>query len=164
VEMGFAKEANLITAVGAEGTRNLYGAGLNPKAYLKMVADHLVGSDRPRKPVVVLIIAQDTAATLAREGWTKAKIRDFIRENTRIPFAKYKERFIDTNREPPGTVQQKDTGQPIPVPVIDNFIILVAGGPGEKSMLIPGWGASKAVSKEIKLPGNWEAVLGRAAR
>jgi hypothetical protein len=160
MELGFPREANVVTAVGAEGTRNLYGSGLNPKAYLKMVADHLIGSDRPYKPVVVLIIAQDTAATLAREGWTKAKIRDFIRDNTRIPFSRYKERFIDTHREPPASaLQQRDPTQMIPVPLIDNFIILVAGGPGEKSMLIPGWGASKAITKEIRLPGNWEALL-----
>jgi hypothetical protein len=160
VELGFPKEASVVTAVGAEGTRNLYGSGLNAKAYLKMVADHLIGSERPHRPVMVLIIAQDTAAMLAREGWTKAKIRDFVYENTRIPFSRYKERFIDTNREPPARVLQvRDRSQMIPVPLIDHFVILVAGGPGEKSMLIPGWGGSKAVSKEIKLPGNWETLL-----
>jgi hypothetical protein len=163
VELGYSKEANVVTAVGAEGTRNLLGSGLGSKAYMKMVADHLVGSEHIRRPVVVLIIAQDTAAMLAREGWTKAKIKEFIQQNARIPFSKYKERFIDTHRAreaPASILQTKDPNGMIPVPMIDNFIILVAGGPGEKSMLIPCWGGSKAVSKEIKLPGNWDRLLG----
>lgn len=167
VELGYRKEANVITAVGAEGTHNLLGVGLKSQAYLKMVADHLVGSERPHRPVVILIIAQDTAAMLARDGWTKAKIREFVYQNARIPFSKYKERFIDTNRAreaPAWVLQTKDPKVMIPVPFIDNFIILVAGGPGEKSMLIPGWGGSKAISKEIKLPGNWEELLREAKK
>jgi hypothetical protein len=167
VELGFPKEANVVTAVGAEGTRNLLGVGLSSEAYLKMVADHLVGSERPHRSVVILIIAQDTAAMLAREGWTKAKSREFVYQNARIPFSKYKERFIDTNRAreaPAWVLQTKDPKVMIPVPFIDNFIILVAGGPGEKSMLIPGWGGSKAISKEIKLPGHWENLLQEAKK
>jgi hypothetical protein len=167
VELGYRKEANVITAVGAEGTHNLLGVGLKSQAYLEMVADHLVGSERPHRPVVILIIAQDTAAMLARDGWTKAKIREFVYQNARIPFSKYKERFIDTNRAreaPAWVLQTKDPKVMIPVPFIDNFIILVAGGPGEKSMLIPGWGGSKAISKEIKLPGNWEELLREAKK
>ncbi len=46
VELGFPKEANVVTAVGAEGTRNLLGTGLSSKAYLKMVADHLIGLEQ----------------------------------------------------------------------------------------------------------------------
>jgi hypothetical protein len=170
VERGFPKTANVVTVLGAEGTRNLVGSGLNSKAYLKMVADHLIGSDSPHKSVVLLIIAQDTAAMLAREGWTKAKIREFIDQNARIPFSKYKERFIDTgkSKEASGKAPQpKDPNAPnamIPVPVIDNLIILVSGGPGVKSMVIPGWGGARAISKEIKLPGNWERLLREAKK
>ncbi len=162
VERGYPKGANVVTVMGAEGTRNLVGSGLNSRAYLKMVSDHLIGSDSPHKSVVLLIIAQDTAAMLAREGWTKAKIRGFIHQNARIPFSRYKERFIDTGRSKEGSgkvAQPKDPNAMIPVPAIDNLIILVSGGPGVKSMVIPGWGGAKAISKEIKLPGNWERLL-----
>jgi hypothetical protein len=167
VERGYPKGANVVTVMGAEGTRNLVGSGLNSKAYLRMVSDHLIGSESPHRSVVLLIIAQDTAAMLAREGWTKAKIREFIHQNARIPFSRYKERFIDTGRskEASGEVlQAKDPNAMIPVPAIDTLIILVSGGPGVKSMLIPGWGGAKAISKEIKLPGNWEKLLREAKK
>jgi hypothetical protein len=170
VERGFPNTANVVTVLGAEGTRNLVGSGLNSKAYLKMVADHLIGSDSPHKSVVLLIIAQDTAAMLAREGWTKAKIREFIDQNARIPFSKYKERFIDTGKSKEAlgkTPQPEDSNAPnamIPTPAIDNLIILVSGGPGVKSMVIPGWGGAKAISKEIKLPAHWERLLREARK
>ena len=44
--------------------------------------------------------------------------------------------------------------------MIDQLLILVSGGTGEKSLLIPGWVYGKAVSKEIRLPANWKELLG----
>lgn len=167
VELGFLKGANVVTAVGAEGTRNLMGSGLNSMAFLKMVTDQLVGSEYTRRSVMVLIIAQDTAEMLAREGWSKAKIREFVQQNARIPFSKYKERFIDTNRAGDASASLLRTKNPnamIPVPIIDHLIILVSGGPGVKSMVIPGWGGGKSISKEIKLPKNWEDLLQKAKK
>jgi len=36
------------------------------------------------------------------------------------------------------------------------------GGPGEKSILVPEWAGSRAVSKEIRLPANWQKLLEEA--
>jgi hypothetical protein len=47
--------------------------------------------------MMLLIIAQDTAEMLARGGWTREKMRQFISEHGVMLFSKYKERFIDTN-------------------------------------------------------------------
>ena len=95
-------------------------------------------------------------------------MRGFISQNGVMPFSKYKERFIDTNMArviggvPSWVFETKDPNAMIPVPFIDQFLILVAGGPGEKSMLIPGWAGSKAISKEIRLPANWQELLEKA--
>ncbi len=129
------------------------------------MADNLAGMDRAHRSVVLLIIAQDTAAMLAKEGWTKEKIKQFISRNALMPFSKYKERFIDTGMArvlggvPSWVFEIKEPNTMIPVPFIDQFLILVSGGPGEKSMLIPGWMGSKAISKEIRLPVNWKDLL-----
>ncbi len=56
-------------------------------------------------------------------------------------------------------LQTKDPNALIPSPMIDQFLILVSGGPGEKSLLIPGWIYGKAVSKEIRLPADWKEML-----
>ena len=165
MELGHPKAANVVTVIGAEGTHNIPGIGLTSEGYLKLVADNLVGMGRPHRSVVLLIIARDTAAMLERGGWTKNKIRQFISKNALMPFSKYKERFIDTGiarllgGAPSCVFETTDPNAMIPVPFIDQFLILVSGGPGEKSMLIPGWMGSKAISREIRLPANWRKLL-----
>jgi hypothetical protein len=168
MELGHPKVANVVTVIGAEGTHNILGIGQNSEGYLKLVADNLVGMDRPHRSVVLLIIAQDTAAMLAKEGWTISRMSQFISKNALMPFSKYQERFIDTGVArmfggvPAWVYETKDPNAMIPVPVIDQLLILVSGGPGEKSMLIPGWAGSRAISREIRLPGNWEDLLRQA--
>jgi hypothetical protein len=165
MDLGHPKAANVVTVIGAEGTHNILGLSQPPEGYLKLVADNLAGMGRAHRSMVLLIIAQDTAAMLAKEGWTKEKIKQFITKNALMPFSKYKERFIDTGTArmlggvPAWVYETKDPNAMIPVPLIDQFLILVSGGPGEKSMLIPGWVGSKAISREIRLPANWEELL-----
>ena len=165
MELGFPRAANVVTVIGAEGAQNILGIGQKSEGYLKMVAEHLAGMGRAHRSVVLLIIAQDTAAMLSKEGWTKEKIKQFIKTNALMPFPKYKERFIDTGMArllggvPSWVFETKDPNAMIPVPFIDQFLVLVSGGPGEKSMLIPGWLGSKAVGREIRLPENWEDLL-----
>jgi hypothetical protein len=163
MELGHPKAANVVTVIGAEGTHSILGIGQTLEGYLKLVADNMAGMDRATRPAMLLVIAQDTAEMLAREGWTREKMKEFISKNGGIPFSKYKERFIDTGMAkllggvPSWVFETRDPKAMIPVPIIDQLLILVSGGPGEKSMLIPGW--SRAISKEIRLPGNWQELL-----
>jgi hypothetical protein len=165
MDMGFPKSANVVTVLAAEGTISVYGIGRSSEGFLKMIADYLAGMDRAYRSTLLLVIAQDTAQMLAKDGWTKEKISQFIRENARLPFFKYKERFLDPGmaRIPGGVpnwiLQTKDPQALIPSPMIDQLLILVSGGPGEKSLFIPGWVYGKALSKEIRLPANWKELL-----
>jgi len=162
MDLGHPKAANVVTVIAAEGTHGIVGIGQDSRGYLKLVADHLSGLERSHRTSMLLIIAKDTAAMLARDGWTRESIRKFIAENARIPFSKYREKFIETRRAGgvPGWVfDTRDKNAMIPVPFIDEFLILVSGGPGEKSMLIPIWATSKAVSRGIRLSAGWEALL-----
>lgn len=110
------------------------------------------------------------AAMLAREGWTKQRIRQFISEHARMPFSKYRERFIVTGMArmlggiPSWVFETSDPKALIPVPFIDQFLITVSGGPGEKSMLFPGWFNAQAIAKEIRLPAHWRELLNGAER
>ncbi|HQI01651.1 MAG TPA: hypothetical protein PLA18_10280 [Deltaproteobacteria bacterium] len=165
-ELGYPKDANVVTVVAAEGIHSILGIGWNDEGYLSLVSDHLAGLDRSVRPMVILIIAQDTAAMLAGKGWTKESIRKFVYEHARIPFSKYKKRFIETrkvNGVPSWVLENTDPAAMIPVPFMNHLLILVAGGTGEKSMLIPVWsGMKKPLSREIRLPSNWEDILKRA--
>ncbi len=160
VEMGYAKEANVVTVLGAEGTANIVASNVNSVGFMNLVADHLAGLERTHRANVLLLVAQDTAAMLARDGWTKPKISQYIAEHARIPFWKYKERFIDQGMEVPASIKDmQDPNALVPVPILDRLIIVVAGGPGVKNMVIPVWGNSKPQSKPIQLPSNWDQLL-----
>ena len=170
MDWGYPKAANVVMILGAEGTHSIYGVGQSSEGFLHMVADHLAGMDRAYRTTVLLIIAQDTAQMLAKDGWTREKIREFMKDNARLPFLKYKERFLDTRmaRIPGGVpnwiLQTQDPGTMIPSPMIDQLLILISGGPGELSLLVPGWIYGKAVSREIRLPANWNQLLDEAAK
>ncbi len=163
VELGYRKDANVVSVVAAEGIHSILGIGWDDEGYLSLVADHLANLDRSSRPVVLLIIAQDTAAMLARKGWTKDKIRKYIYEHARLPFQKYKKRFIDTRKVhgvPEWVLKNTDPEAMIPVPFMNHLVILVAGGTGEKSMLIPVWaGTKKVISQEIRTPSDWKDIL-----
>jgi hypothetical protein len=167
IDLGFPKRANVVTVLGVEGMRGIIGIGHTPEQYMKLVSEHMAGlsAQRPYWPVVVLIIARDTAAELFRAGWTKETIREAILKNGSKPLEELESRFFKKRgqgifRIPEGLLDTIDPKAMIPQPLIGQFIILYAGGSGEKSMLIPGWfGAEKAVSKEVRLPANWEDLL-----
>jgi hypothetical protein len=163
VDLGYKKETNVVTVVPAEGMQNLVGIGFNSEGYLGLIADYLAGLERAARAVVLVFIAQDTAEMLAKNGYTKEKVRQSILERARMPFSKYKQKFIDTKRTagvPYWILKTTDPQALIPMPLIDRLTILVSGGTGEKSMVIPVWNNyKKLLSKEIKLPSNWENLL-----
>jgi hypothetical protein len=58
---------------------------------------------------------------------------------------------------PPSVLVTLDSNGILQEPFIDQLVILVAGGVGEKDELIQLW--SPPVSREIKLPPNWNDLL-----
>ena len=161
---GLPASANVVTVAGVEGYSGLLGIGQSREGYLKLIASWLKGQDRPYRDTVLLVVAQDTAAMLHKEGWTREKIREVILEHAKVPLREVKEQFIDTNMAKKGVptwvFQEKDLDRLVPKPFIDHLQIIVAGGTGEKSMILPCWVAGTPVSREIRLPGNWKSLIG----
>jgi hypothetical protein len=162
VALGLPQAASAVTVIAAEGYQGILGIGQSCEGYLKLIASALRGQDRPYRSTMLMVVAQDTAGMLARAGWTKESIERFIREEAKVPFGEVKEQFIDTHMSrgiPAWMFNVTDPKQLVPKPFIDQFLIVVAGGPGEKSMLIPGWTAGHAVSREVRLPSNWRELV-----
>jgi len=158
VTLGHPRQASVLTLIAAEGTHSILGVGQSDEGFLKLVAAHLSGLERPYRETVLLVLAQDTARMLAQKGWTREKIAKYICEHAQIPFRLYKERYLDTGAfrrgMPDWVFKVTDPETMIPNPLIGKFLILVAGGPGEKSTLIPGWADAAVVSKEIRRPAG----------
>jgi hypothetical protein len=116
---------------------------------------------------MLLILNFDTVDILNSDGWTRDRVKKYIAEHTMMPLAEYQKRFGKDGKVPAGVpdspAKPTDPSGMVPMPSIDQLLILVAGGPpGEKNMMVPIWAASKPTSKEIRLPGNWKAILAKA--
>jgi hypothetical protein len=161
---GLPASASVVTVAGVEYAAGLLGIGQSREGYLKLIASWLKGHDRPYRDTVLLVVAQDTAQMLHKEGWTREKIRETIFAHAKVPLREFKEQFIDTNMAKKGVpawvFQETDMDRLIPKPFIDHLQIIVAGGTGEKSMVLPCWSAGTPVSREIRLPGNWRTLIG----
>ena len=162
VERGFAKDKNVVTVVSAEGMQRVLDIGVNGEGFLGRVADYVSGREGTHKNML-LVLTPFTAQKLVTEGWNKESIRQYINDHARVSLFRYKAKF--TGENPTGIVPDSilatlDSNGMVQVPFIDQLVILVAGGVGEKDELIPLW--SPPVSREIKLPPNWNDLLQQA--
>ena len=154
LDLDMPANASLVTVTAAEGLRGVIASYRNSDEFLHLVADHMVGLAAQRRewPVIVLVLAQDTVARLAKDGWTKEKIRVAILQYTNddLDALATKEKLHDDSI----LMSTAARGDHMKFQ-IHQFLILVAGGTGEKSMIIPGWlGDQKAATREIQLRGQ----------
>jgi hypothetical protein len=170
VELGFQKNDNVVTVVGVEPYHTIMGLGHSAEGFMRLIIDHLKASDRPYQATMVLLITKDTAQMMAKSGWTKEKIREYIDKNARLPLSIIKEKFLDNGTGsvlggiPSWVYEAKDPNMMIPAPFIGQLNIIVAGGTGEKTAFFPGWLGSKSASKKIRLPANWDELVENAQK
>jgi hypothetical protein len=111
----------------------------------------------------ILLISSTVANQLAKLGWTKAKIKDFLWENTKIPVSELKREAMLLYMEDKGIDTKK---MPDLFPITSkakNIMLVVAGGahPTHAYWMQAAQGP-KTVIKKIQLPGNWATLLKEA--
>lgn len=177
VELGFTKEQNVVTVLSAEGMQRVLDIGVNGEGFLGRVANYVSARESTNKNLL-LILTPFTAEKLTKEGWNKDSIRNYINTHARVPLFRYKSDFMGTSDATTAGTPISPTAGPtaqstlviptadpngmVQVPFINHLTILVAGGVGEKDELIPMW--STTVSREIKLPANWNEILANASK
>lgn len=155
-DRGFLPHRNVVTIAGVEGYSGIMGIGYSREQFLGLIASWLRGHDRPWRPWFICIIAQDTAAMLARDGWDRDRIKRFIREKARIPYFEWEWQYGGVRSAlsgvPAEVYEPRKDNELVPKPFYDDMLIIVAGGKGEKSMIMPCWAGGKIISQEIRLP------------
>lgn len=154
VERGFRPEQNVVTVLAALAPHQFYNALSNTaEGVLTTLCAHMRISPGVRsQPQYVLVIAGEHMEVIARDGWSKADIRQFCFDHTQTSAAELKRMNIM-----PGEVTRQDesTLSSI-VKAPGDFLVVAAGGrAGAFSAFIPGWSGkrnSECVSKEIRLP------------
>lgn len=131
VEFGYKKDDSTVTVMFP----NRYTQTIPGQTNAEGIATTLAGMD-PNALSTMLVIP-DHANIFSSEGWSKQQVKDFIKK--KIPSR-------DSRR--PGGLQDED------------FALVVTGGPGVWMALLRSAGGfgNSFVTKEIKLPANWDKL------
>jgi hypothetical protein len=115
----------------------------------------------------ILMIPGVVAQTMARLGWTKRSMREFLWEHSRIPAANLRRAGGHAWIEIDASKVARDSGALDPWPITaspDNFVILVAGGGHPtNSYWLQGYSPG-VIGRRIQLPAGFDQLLAEADR
>ncbi|HEY7436144.1 MAG TPA: hypothetical protein VIE41_13475 [Methylomirabilota bacterium] len=156
VERGFPAGVSTVTVCASESPHNINDHGSStPEGILTTVAGTAatVGSNNiylGGEPLVIM--GPEHAATVAGGGWSKADFKRALWERAQVPLS----RFDPSNLERFAVIHPagfKDRPPETLAPLArawTDIMVVVAGGAGKHSVLIPTFGATRSVTLRIE--------------
>lgn len=149
VERGFEASTSTVTVVAAENPHNINEhTAITAEEVLTTIASTIatMGNNNVLfqcgEPIIAL--GPEHAATIAKDGFSKNDVKAFIHENARIPRRKFFERAIQRY------YPDLDENALIPItPDKEDIIVIVVGGPGKHSSILPTFGPSRSITRAI---------------
>ncbi|HEV8584934.1 MAG TPA: hypothetical protein VGT02_08180 [Methylomirabilota bacterium] len=155
VERGFKRDESTVTVCGSEPPHNVNDHGSSTaETMMAAIAGTAAttGSNNiylAGDPLVIL--GPEHAATIAGSGWSKKDFKQRFWDLARVPLKKFSsenvERFKLTHPE-----RFQDAGPETLLPFASNpedVMVIVAGGPGKHSAIVPTFGATRSVTERI---------------
>ncbi|HXF66709.1 MAG TPA: hypothetical protein VNK67_08445 [Burkholderiales bacterium] len=159
VELGFPREASTVTVFAAEAPHNVNDhESLSAEGVLTSIAGTIAipGANNiyfDGEPLVVF--GPEHAATVAREGYSKADVKKFFYERARLPLGKLSRENVERRIRvyPLYKGEFVHAGPEALVPIIkspDGVYIAVVGGAGKHSAYVPTFGSSRPVTRALR--------------
>jgi hypothetical protein len=154
--LGLDPGADAVTVFGGEGPHNVNdhvsqkGANL-----LTVVADTAatLGSNVKwyfAQSQLLLVLGPEHAATIAEDGFSRADVQQYVYEHARIPLHRLKQGGMWGIHDWPRWMQTADDHALLPVvPGPEDIYVMVAGGSGKHSTVVPNCCFSRAVTREV---------------
>ncbi|MFJ8744312.1 hypothetical protein ACIRL2_33665 [Embleya sp. NPDC127516] len=92
-----------------------------------------------------VVVGPEHAATLAAAGWARQDVQAYLFEKARRPAGDFRAHFTAALWRPWMRALGDDDLQPM-TESPDNIRVLVAGGPGKHSLVVPSWGLTRSVT------------------
>jgi hypothetical protein len=158
VELGYPADASTVTVYGAEPPHNVNDhESLSGLGVLRMIAGTIAitGANNvyyAGEPLV--LIGPEHAATIARDGYSKAAVKQFLHEHARLPLGAFSKENIERRMPqwkaylPDITPEALETRLPI-IKSPDGVHVIVAGGAGKHSAYIPTFGPTRPVTRAL---------------
>jgi len=150
LERGFRPEQSTVTVIAAESPHNVNDHwSISASGVLTTIAGTLTGQGNNnilyQSGGPIILLGPEHAKTIAKEGYTKKEVKQILFEKAKIP----KRAFSKDLQE------QRFAGFPdealIPVtPEPENTLLVVTGGAGRHSMVIPTFGNTLPITKLIE--------------
>jgi len=177
VELGYDSGVSTVTLMAGRGTQTVmvYPPAGKVMGSIARAVQGMTGKTYGMPWDQLLILSPAHAHLLAKSGWSKKKIRDFIHEKARLSVEEAEAAGISVMgaewKERLGAISDKSTLDPVPtigdrntlVPITErpeNLVIIVAGGTGsDNSTFIPC--GEKRVTGQIDKykPARWRELL-----
>lgn len=153
---GLGAEVDAVTLFGGENPHNVNDhVSTSADGILDSVA--AVIANPASNPVhytqgeIFVVLSPEHAATVAKGGFDRVDVQAYLFERARLPVRRLRQGGMwGMQAWPPWMEAIKDPEALIPpVRSRDAFRVLVAGGPGKHSSVLPGFGASNCVTRRI---------------
>ena len=158
VERGYAAGTSTVTVIGAECPHNVNDhQSVTGEGILKMIAGTLATTGNNdvynTDPHPAVVIGPEHAATIAGDGFSKADVKRYLFEHAVLPLQRFsreniERRFLVTFRD-----RYRTADSPLPVPVVqraEDIVVIVTGGPGKHSAVMPTFGVTVPVTRDIR--------------
>jgi hypothetical protein len=157
VERGFKKEENTISLTFPQSFDQIYPYGTDDIGLLKTMMYNLTPY---RTGITGFILTPTNAKSLAKRGWTKKSIKEYIMKNATTPIDREAYFFGAALTSPEQIAQKPGVMTPIihTSPMgLDIVQIYVFGGMGSWVGIASGGGDIR--TEKVELPANWEALV-----
>jgi hypothetical protein len=176
VERGFSKGSNVVTLHCVATAVNVTQIHASTKETVQWCLGYfarIMGSDYgniffnfyENSAPGILVIPRGIAQGIAANGWSKKRMKEFLWENTKVPWSVVTADENLYKRQKESMAQYVPPGEPWPMAMKpDNMMIIVAGGKqsGHAYWMRMGCCPTEPLSVEIELPKNWESLIKKA--
>ncbi|HSW59061.1 MAG TPA: hypothetical protein VLH15_11695, partial [Dehalococcoidales bacterium] len=157
VEHGFNKEDNTITLTFPQCYDQIYPYGTDDMGLLKTM---LINLTPYRTGITAFILTPTNARALAKRGWNKKSIKEYVIKNAATPLEKEAYFFGAALTSPEKIAQNPGTMVPIIKPGnlgLNIVQIYVLGGMGAWVGIATGGGDIR--TEKVELPGRWGSLV-----
>jgi hypothetical protein len=158
VERGFRADDSVVTVYGGEAPHNVNDhVSTTAAGVLGVIADGMAGLGGNNKWYLkesecTIVLGPEHAATIHRDGLTKADVKRVLYETARRSLRDLKRGGMWTMHDWPRwmlAIADDEARLPV-VPAPESILVVVAGGPGKHSSIIPNLSVGFAVSRQIR--------------
>jgi hypothetical protein len=159
VDLGYPRDHSVVSVVGVTGTDNVHDLSVEAEGLLRTLCSHVATAGMHNVHVgggPLLVLGPEHAALLAEGGMSKDDVKMHLYQHARVPLAEFSPENMRMIRQRRPASAIGDEGSP-GVTIADEpaaISIIVAGGAGTHSQILPTFGRASCLSSRDLGPAS----------